>query len=197
MNDDEIVDLLTAVAAYDRRTGGKGDVIAWRAAAHAAGWTFEEALAAVAEHFAHSTAWLMPAHVTAIIKAHRRDRAERYAHRGLPAAPPASPETRQRIMAELTARLSRSDSSVPLSDRYADTEHRLAPGQTAAWATIRHGAPDCAECAALRAQGGSQPVVRARRRRHTEGTVLALCAAHAAAWRARDAEDTASVGASS
>lgn len=69
---DDAIDLLTLAAAYDRRTIGQGDVHAWHDAATRAGWTRDAAFEAVKAHYATSTAWLMPGHVTDRIRADRR-----------------------------------------------------------------------------------------------------------------------------
>lgn len=63
MNHAEIVDLLTACAAYDRRTVGESDVHAWHKALH--DMPIEHALAAVPEWFGKRTndAWTMPHHI--------------------------------------------------------------------------------------------------------------------------------------
>lgn len=109
MTDDEIIDLLTAAAAYDRRTVGEGDVLAWLEVAREGRWTFPEALAAIHTHFAHSTAWLMPAHVTELIRQERRQppRHNRLALRGGPL--PATDQTRTAAMAEIRRVLARPD----------------------------------------------------------------------------------------
>lgn len=58
---DEAVDLLTAAAAFDRRTVGEADAIAWHAAV--GDLRFEDCQAAVIAHYTETTDWLMPAHV--------------------------------------------------------------------------------------------------------------------------------------
>lgn len=68
----QTIDLLTVITAYDRRTIGEGDVAAWSEAALRAHWTYDEALNAVHHHFANSTKWLMPGHITEHIRTHRR-----------------------------------------------------------------------------------------------------------------------------
>jgi hypothetical protein len=75
MNRDEVIDLFTAIAIYDRRTVGGPDVEAWL---HQLGdLDFEQCLAAVHEYFRSSTGWLMPATVRDLVRAKR----ERAAHR--------------------------------------------------------------------------------------------------------------------
>lgn len=68
----EAAELLTIAAAFDRRTVGKADAIAWADALH--GLRVEDCASAVRAHFAESTDWLMPATVRAGVK---RVRAER------------------------------------------------------------------------------------------------------------------------
>jgi hypothetical protein len=66
MTPDQIIDLLTTAAAFDRRTVGDADVIAWHAAV--GDLPFADAQAAVVQHYAESTDWLMPAHVRKLVR---------------------------------------------------------------------------------------------------------------------------------
>lgn len=66
MNLSETADLLTAMSAFDRRTIGNGDVIAWQAVLSDA--AFADALEAVKQHYAESTEWIMPAHVRRAVR---------------------------------------------------------------------------------------------------------------------------------
>ena len=103
MTHDEVVDLLTAVSAYDNRKANPASVLAWGKAAELGRWTLQEALQAVHEHFAENPDYLMPAHITARVKASRQDRALRAEALALEAAPvdPAAAERIQRIVGEL------------------------------------------------------------------------------------------------
>jgi hypothetical protein len=74
MTPDETVDLLTLIAARDRRTVGKMDVIAWQA--DAGDLNFADAVAAVSLHFRQSTDWLMPKHVRDLVRKIRSERLE-------------------------------------------------------------------------------------------------------------------------
>ena len=69
---EETIDLLTVAAAYDKRTAGKADAIAWHAAA--GDLDFADSRAAVVAHYSEGTEWLMPAHVRRRVLAirHRR-----------------------------------------------------------------------------------------------------------------------------
>ncbi|MGW4119863.1 hypothetical protein [Nocardia sp. NPDC004711] len=71
LTNDEIVTLLQIITAYDNRSVDSATVAAWREAGRRRRWTFDEAVEAVHVHYSHNTAWLMPGHITQII---RRDR---------------------------------------------------------------------------------------------------------------------------
>jgi hypothetical protein len=72
---DDVIDVLTAIAAADRRTVGEADVDLWSAALNAAGVASRaDAIQAVVGHFAESSEWLMPAHVVRGVKAIRKAR---------------------------------------------------------------------------------------------------------------------------
>jgi len=83
MTIEETIDLLTAAAAFDRRTVGKADAVAWHAVV--GDLDLDDCRAAVLAHYSDSTDWLMPAHVRKRVRAMRRDRIDR----AIPAAPPA------------------------------------------------------------------------------------------------------------
>lgn len=68
----EVTKLLSLIASLDGRTTGPTDDLVWFAVAEAAGWTYPLAERAVIEHFAHSTEWLKPAHITQRIDEARR-----------------------------------------------------------------------------------------------------------------------------
>jgi hypothetical protein len=75
VTEDEVVDLLTAAAMFDRRTVGRSDAKAWTAVV--GDLPFGDALAAVRAHYTESSDWLMPAHVRNRVKIMRRDRLSR------------------------------------------------------------------------------------------------------------------------
>lgn len=66
MNLSETADLLSAMSAFDRRTIGDGDVIAWQAVLPDA--AFEDCLEAIKRHYAEHTEWMMPAHVRHLVR---------------------------------------------------------------------------------------------------------------------------------
>jgi len=65
--------VLTKAAAYDRRTIGRAEVMAWYEALGDV--DLADALEAVADHYAESTDWLMPAHVRRLTAEIGRERA--------------------------------------------------------------------------------------------------------------------------
>lgn len=67
----EIALLLALMASYDQRTIGDADVEAWYATAQHARWTNDDAKRAVVAHYAESTQRIMPADITAGIRARR------------------------------------------------------------------------------------------------------------------------------
>lgn len=103
MNSDDIINLLSIAAAYDRRTIGEADVVAWSAAADIGRWTYEEARLAIQAHYAEDTDWLMPAHITQRIRReYRQPPAFQNEKRGeLPAGGAASEETRRAVMEQV------------------------------------------------------------------------------------------------
>jgi hypothetical protein len=72
---DETIDLLATCAAYDRRTIGKTDAVAWHAVV--GDLPFADAQQAVFAHYAESREWIMPADVRQRVKRKQRDEADR------------------------------------------------------------------------------------------------------------------------
>jgi hypothetical protein len=66
VNLSETADLLTAMSAFDRRTIGDGDVIAWQAVLPDA--SFADCLEAVKRYYAEHTTWMMPAHIRRLVR---------------------------------------------------------------------------------------------------------------------------------
>ena len=83
MTPDETVDLLTVAAAFDQRTVGEGDAMAWHSVV--GDLDFADAQRAVIGHYTDTTDRIMPAHVRRRVKAMRADRVARE----IVAAPPA------------------------------------------------------------------------------------------------------------
>jgi hypothetical protein len=125
VNEQEVRAILAAAMAYDNRKPGAANLLAWMEAANRGRWTFTDALEAVHDHYAKSPDFLMPAHVTAFIRAKTRQpapAAEAIAQLG--PAQPASEETRRHwtaLIGEKFAMPSR------LRDRKGRQRERRAP----------------------------------------------------------------------
>lgn len=74
MSESDAVRLLAIIAAYDRRHVEKSTVAAWHSALSLERVSFDDAKAAVIEHFANDPAYLMPVHV---VRGARRARERR------------------------------------------------------------------------------------------------------------------------
>lgn len=95
MTRDDVVDLLSIVTAYDNRNATQATVAAWSMAADIGRWSIEEAVDAVHAHYAESTEFLMPGHVTDRVRARRQDHALR--QRAALEAAPVDPKVAERI----------------------------------------------------------------------------------------------------
>lgn len=96
MTNDEVVDLLSVITAYDNRNATAATVAAWTTASEIGRWSYRLAVEAAHHHFAESTEYLMPAHITQRLRQSRRADSEVF--RALPGPPPASDEVRSRAM---------------------------------------------------------------------------------------------------
>jgi hypothetical protein len=98
VNRDQIIELLQIISAYDGRKPDGLTLAAWTEAAGRARWDFRSASEAVHQHYVNSTAWLMPGHVTELVRAGKRQPAPVSEVLALGVAPPASPERRAEVM---------------------------------------------------------------------------------------------------
>jgi hypothetical protein len=73
----DVIQLLQIAGSYDGRKASEAAIHAWSDAAGRVRWTYDEAAEAIKAHYADSTDFIMPAHVTKRIKATRQDRAMR------------------------------------------------------------------------------------------------------------------------
>lgn len=100
----QIVDLLKVIVAYDGRSPGEADVLAWGEAANRGRWTFDGALDAIHDHYAFKTDWIKPGHVTEHIRS-RRALPPRHTVHAIESRPPSDPRHVKRLMAEVRAQL--------------------------------------------------------------------------------------------
>jgi len=105
MTEQEIRALLAVAMAYDNRKPGQATVAAWTEAATRGRWAFDDAVEAVHAHFAESTEWLMPAHVTQRLRAQRSGPAAVAELLALPAGQPTAPERVRSIVDAVAGRL--------------------------------------------------------------------------------------------
>lgn len=96
MTEQEVRALLAAAMAYDNRKPGEANIAAWLEAANRGRWTFDAALEAIHAHYVASADFLMPAHITAALRAKSRQPTP-FAE--LEASQPASPEHAERMSA--------------------------------------------------------------------------------------------------
>jgi hypothetical protein len=92
LNVKETSQLLAAATAFDGRTIGDSDILAWSRVM--ADYRFEDAQQALEEHYSSSNEWLMPFHVIAGIKGIRDKRLRDYVrqHGAFVSSPGLSPE---------------------------------------------------------------------------------------------------------
>lgn len=102
MTFDEVVDLLTLIAARDNRTVGRATALAWQE--DVGDLEFADAREAVRLHFRESTEWLMAAHIRQQVKAIREQRLAN-SDLALPAADPDRPEDWARALRNITRRV--------------------------------------------------------------------------------------------
>jgi hypothetical protein len=140
VNLSETARLLSAMSAYDRRTIGDGDVIAWQAVLPDA--SFEDCLTAVKDYYAEQTEWMMPAHVRRLVRDIER------ARQVSKWAPGQHGVLREQAYPEITsgARLTMADLSPDVVDLLAQLRAALPEGsrealapRTVAWEREQRG----------------------------------------------------------
>jgi hypothetical protein len=103
----ETAELLGLCAAFDRRTIGKTDVLAWQTVL--ADLDAEAAKAAVTAHYAEHTRWIMPADIRQAVLRQRASAAADYQGPGLTAEiPDADPDDWRAYMDALRAQRTRA-----------------------------------------------------------------------------------------
>lgn len=112
----QTAELLGFCAAFDRRTVGKADVLAWQTVL--ADVNFDAARQAVSEHYATATRWIMPADIRQTVRAHRSTAADSIHGPGLPAEiPDADPDDVPAYLAAVRAQRVRAADGADLKPR--------------------------------------------------------------------------------
>lgn len=107
MNLPETARLLTMIAAFNNRTIGEADVIAWQSVLPDV--PLEDAEEAVRRHYAENTEWLMPAHVRRLVRDIRTER--EMTARATGWAPGQAGVPKDRPLPEITGRIADGDVS--------------------------------------------------------------------------------------
>jgi hypothetical protein len=109
MTSDQVAALLVVAMAYDNRKPGDATVAAWTEAALRGKWRFGPAREAIHAHYATSTAFIMPAHITERLKVESRFPPrfgeEPFGELEEARPDPAGKERVRAIVSELSARL--------------------------------------------------------------------------------------------
>lgn len=171
----ETAALLAFAAAFDRRTIGEADVLAWQTVLHDI--PFEPAKAAVTAHYAAETRWIMPADIRQTVRRNRADTAADIQGPGLPAAiPDADPDNIPAYLTAVKQQRTRAADGHQLQPR--PTRELLArvgreiPPEIAA---VKRPGPlgrECPKCSApigrpCRTPGGNERAPHAARTNHT------------------------------
>lgn len=125
--------LLAIAVSYDNRKPSDAHIAAWREASIRGRWTYPEAREAILDHFANSTDYLTPGHVTQRLRA-KRQQPPAFKQLPAPAAVPASPERIREIVRALAESLGWRQRSHPDSPALTvSCPHcRAAPGRPCA-----------------------------------------------------------------
>lgn len=116
MTPSETAELLGFCAAFDRRTVGKADVLAWQAVL--ADIDYDAARQAVAAHYATETRWIMPADIRQAVIKMRADTAADYQGPGLSAdIPDADPDDVTAYLAAIRTQRVRAAEGLPMRRR--------------------------------------------------------------------------------
>lgn len=116
----QTAELLAFCAAFDRRTVGKADVLAWQTVL--GNLDPDAARQAVTQHYTTETRWIMPADIRAAVLANRRDRLDRHTEAEPPPGDTGDHAYRPALLAERRAVASGHTQPKPVP--------ALPPGQT-------------------------------------------------------------------
>ncbi|MEU3851769.1 hypothetical protein [Streptomyces sp. NPDC029554] len=135
MTPSETAELLGFAAAFDRRTVGKADVLAWQTILGDIDYT--AARAAVTAHYGRETRWIMPADIRQHVLTQRADTAADIQGPGLPAAiPDADPDDVPAYLAAVKEQRTRAaDGELkrrPVAELLAGVGHDIPRPETAA-----------------------------------------------------------------
>ncbi|MFB6593965.1 hypothetical protein ACFWFV_13860 [Streptomyces diastaticus] len=165
MTPSQTAELLGFCAAFDRRTIGKADVLAWQTVL--ADVDFTAARQAVTEHYAAETRWIMPADIRQAVRRHRANTADSIQGPGLPAEiPDADPDDVPGYLAALRAQRTRAADGAELKRRpVAELLAGIGRALPAAVAEIRRPGPlgrTCPTCTAAIGRPCRTPAGRER-----------------------------------
>lgn len=122
MNELEIRRLYALAMSYDNRKLSEANITAWWEQAERHRWTYDEAREAIHAHHGESPDFLMPAHVTAIIKRQRRQPAPVAEVKALPEAQPSQPERFRTVIGHLAEQLGWRPKTPNADDRIRSVE---------------------------------------------------------------------------
>jgi hypothetical protein len=132
MTPSQTAELLTFCAAFDRRTIGKADVLAWHTVL--ADIDHEAAKQAVTQHYAVETRWIMPADIRGAVHRNRSAAADSIHGPGLPAEiPDADPDDIPAYLAAIRQQRTRAANGHelrprPVRELLAGIGHGIPPG---------------------------------------------------------------------
>lgn len=116
MTPSQTAELLGFCSAFDRRTVGKADVLAWQTVL--GDIDYNAARAAVTEHYATETRWIMPADIRQAVRTNRATAAADFQGPGLPAEiPDADPDDVPAYLAAIRAQRTRAADGLELKRR--------------------------------------------------------------------------------
>jgi hypothetical protein len=166
----QVAELLGFCAAFDRRTVGKADVLAWTTVL--ADVDFDAAKQAVTAHYANDTRWIMPADIRGTVRHNRADTAADIQGPGLPAEiPDADPDDVAAYLAAVRQQRTRAANGQqlkrrPVAELVAAVKAALpsadAPVDVAA---VRRSGPlgiDCPQCHAAIGRPCKTPALEGR-----------------------------------
>ncbi|WP_073793147.1 zinc finger domain-containing protein [Streptomyces uncialis] len=151
----QTAELLSFAAAFDRRTIGEADVLAWQTVL--ADIDFNAARQAVTAHYATETRWIMPADIRQAVRRHRSATADSIHGPGLPAEiPDADPDDVPAYLAAVREQRTRAADGQqlrrrPIAELVAGIGRPMPDGRGGEPSPVRRAGPlgrECPACAA-------------------------------------------------